>query len=368
MPKPIVDDIVRVFDPEDAAQPAIESGLIVHRTDPLNCETSIPALIGGVTPSSHFYVRNHFRIPRLDPSTWRLEVGGLVERPLSLSLRDLNRMPSQTMVVTLECAGNGRSLLTPPVEGEQWGLGAVSTAEWTGVPLVDVLDRAGPKAAADEVVLRGADGGAVPGRTEGIRFERSLKLDEARGSEALLAYAMNGEALPARHGYPLRVIVPGWYAVTSVKWLTEIEVIGVPFTGHYQTDAYIYEWERDGRVVREPVTLQRVRALIVEPSADQEVDHGDLTIRGVAWSGAAPIAHVDVSVGGGPWRETRLVDERSRYGWQWWELTAHIERPGTTTLRARATDLAGHTQPEAQAWNRQGYGNNAIQEVLVHLR
>src|SRR5205823_10927197 len=201
-----------------------------------------------VMPSAHFYVRNHFQIPAVDPATWRLKVGGLVERPLELSLRDLQGMSSQTQFVTLECAGNGRSRLDPPVAGEKWGLGAVSTAEWTGVPLVDVLDRAGPKAGAVDVVLRGADGGAVPGRTEGIRFERSLKLDEARGSEVLLAYAMNGEALPARHGYPLRVIVPGWYAVTSVKWLTEIEVIGVPFTGHFQTDAYIYEWERDGRV------------------------------------------------------------------------------------------------------------------------
>jgi len=368
-PMPVVDAGVAAFDPEEACQRAIEAGLVVHRAHPLNCETSIPALIGGVVmPNAHFYVRNHFQIPLLDPSPWRLEVGGLVERPLSLSLRDLKNMRSQTLVVTLECAGNGRSLLDPPVAGEKWGLGAVSTAEWTGVPLVEVLDRAGIKAGACEVVFRGADSGTVPGRTGTIRFERSLRLDDARDSGALLAYAMNGEPLPIQHGYPLRVTVPGWYAVTSVKWLTEIEVIDVPLSAHFQTDAYFYEWERDGQVVREPVTLQRVRSLITEPTPDAEVECGDVAIRGVAWSGAAPIACVEVSVGGGPWQQARLVSERNRHSWQWWELLTRIDRPGTTPLRVRATDLAGRTQPGQPEWNRLGYGNNAIQEVTVHLR
>jgi DMSO/TMAO reductase YedYZ molybdopterin-dependent catalytic subunit len=252
-PAPVLDDAVPAFDPEDACQRAIEAGLVVHRAHPLNCETSIPALLGGVVmPNAHFYVRNHFQIPLLDPATWRLKVGGLVERPLSLTLRDLTNMPSQALVVTLECAGNGRTLLDPPVEGEKWGLGAVSTAEWTGVPLVEVLDRAGVKASARDVVFRGADNGILPGQTEMISFERSLTLDDARDSEALLAYAMNGEPLPIQHGYPLRVVVPGWYAVTSVKWLTEIEAIEGPFTGHYQTGSYFYEQERDGEVARDP--------------------------------------------------------------------------------------------------------------------
>ena len=241
-------------------------------------------------------------------------------------------------------------------------------AEWTGIPLVEVLDRAGIKPEAREVLFRGADAGMVHGRTEAIRFERSLELDDARASEALLAYAMNGEPLPIQHGYPLRVIVPGWYAVTSVKWLTEIEVIGHAFSGRFQTDSYFYEWQREGRVVREPVTLQRVRALITEPSAGAEVDCGDVAIRGVAWSGAAAIARVEVSVGGGSWQEARLVGERRRHSWQWWELITRIEQPGTTMVRARATDLAGRTQPESPEWNRLGYGNNSIPEVPVHVR
>jgi DMSO/TMAO reductase YedYZ molybdopterin-dependent catalytic subunit len=364
-----VDQPVPALDPEDACQNAIDAGLVVHRAHPLNCETSIPALIGGVVmPNAHFYVRNHFQIPTLDPSTWQLRVGGLVDRPLRLGLHELGNMRSETRVVTLECAGNGRSLLDPPVDGEKWQLGAVSTAEWTGVPLVEVLDRAGVKPEAHEVLFRGADAGVPHGRSETVRFERSLSLADARDSEALLAYAMNGEPLPVQHGYPLRLIVPGWYAVTSVKWLTEIEVIGHAFRGQFQSDSYFYEWQREGEVVREPVTLQRVRALVTEPAAGETVDRGDLAIRGVAWSGAAPIARVEVSVGGGAWQETRLVGERRRYSWQWWELITHIEHPGTITLRARATDLAGRTQPERPEWNRLGYGNNCIGEVPIHVR
>src|SRR5262249_39957333 len=239
---PRVEDTLTALDPEEAYQQAIDAGMVVHRADPLNCETSIPALMGGmVMPNPRFYVRNHFQVPKLDPSSWRLNVIGLVERPLSLSLRDLVKMPSHVHFVTLECAGNGRSLLSPRVNGEQWNLGAVSTAEWTGVPLAEVLQRAGVKAGAREVVFRGADSGKLDGRNEPIRFERSLSVDEAHRCEGLLAYAMNGEKLPIQHGYPLRLIVPSWYAVASVKWLTEINVISQPFSGHYQTGAYFFE-------------------------------------------------------------------------------------------------------------------------------
>jgi DMSO/TMAO reductase YedYZ molybdopterin-dependent catalytic subunit len=326
-------------------------------------------LLGGVVmPNTHFYVRNHFQIPELDVDTWRLGVGGLVERPLTLSLRDLHTMRSETLVVTLECAGNGRSQLDPPVQGEKWELGAVSTAEWTGVPLAEVLDRAGVKPRAREVLFRGADGGKVGDAAEAIRFERSLELDDARDGEALLAYAMNGEPLPIQHGYPLRVVMPGWYAVASVKWLTEIELTDTKFSGHFQADTYYYEHERDGEVVREPVSLQRVRALITEPTAGEAVAAGDLAIRGVAWSGAAPIARVEVSIGTGPWQEARLVGARNRHSWQWWELITRLDERGSTTVRARATDLADRTQPDRADWNRLGYGNNAVQEVAIQVR
>jgi DMSO/TMAO reductase YedYZ molybdopterin-dependent catalytic subunit len=359
---------VPTLDPEEACQQAIDAGMVVHRAHPLNCETSLSALVGGVVmPNARFYMRNNFGLPNLDAADFRLAVGGLVERPQSFSVRDLQNMRSNTEVVTLECAGNGRALFERPTDGEKWGLGAVSTAEWTGVPLVEILDRVGVRPEAREVLFRGSDGGVVDGRPESMRFERSLRIDDARDGDVLLAYAMNGEPLPIEHGYPLRLIVPRWYAVASVKWLNEMELIDRAFTGHYQGDKYRYEWERDGRIVSEAVTLQRVRALITEPSTQAQVLQGELAIRGVAWSGAAPIARVEVSVNGGDWQEARLVSDRNRSSWQWWELITLVEKPGELTLRARATDMAGRTQPERAEWNRLGYGNNAIQEVQVRV-
>jgi DMSO/TMAO reductase YedYZ molybdopterin-dependent catalytic subunit/rhodanese-related sulfurtransferase len=345
------------------------AGLVVHSARPLNCETSIPALIGGVVmPNARFYVRNHFDTPRLDPQSWRLEVTGLVDRPLRLSLRDLHSMRSETLVATLECAGNGRSGFDPPADGEQWQLGAVSTAEWTGVPLAEILDRAGLTPQAVEIVFRGADRGEAGDAADPIRFERSLPVTDAGQSSALLAYAMNGEPLPLEHGYPLRLIVPGWYAVASVKWLTEIEAIAAPFTGFFQAQRYVYESERNGTLAREPVRLQHVRSVITQPSAGQHITAGDLVVRGVAWSGAAPIDKVEVSIGSGPWQHARLIGQRHRHSWQWWELLTRIDSPGETTLRARATDLAGRTQPERPRWNRLGYGGNAVQNIPLHIR
>jgi DMSO/TMAO reductase YedYZ molybdopterin-dependent catalytic subunit len=319
-------------------------------------------------PNAHFYVRNHFQIPKLDSSSWRLEVGGVVERPLSLSLRDLRNMRSETQVVTLECAGNGRTRFEPRIEGEQWNLGAVSTAEWTGVPLVEVLDRAGVRRAAQEILFRGADSGAVPGEAGTIRFERSLGIDDARNSSVLLAYAMNGEPLPVQHGFPLRLVVPGWYAMTSVKWLTDIEAIAAPYGGHFQSVTYVYQWPGDGQPASEPVALQRVRSLITEPVPDAVIGPGELAIRGVAWSGAARIARVDVSIGDGPWQAADLVGDRNPHSWQWWELLTQVGAAGDTTVRTRATDFAGRVQPENGEWNRLGYANNAIQVVPIRVR
>jgi DMSO/TMAO reductase YedYZ molybdopterin-dependent catalytic subunit/rhodanese-related sulfurtransferase/glyoxylase-like metal-dependent hydrolase (beta-lactamase superfamily II) len=346
----------------------VDGGLVVHGTEPLNCETSLKALVGGVVmPNARFYVRNHFATPALDRTAWRLKVHGLVDRPLELALRDLHNMRSHSMIVTLECAGNGRSMFDPPVAGEQWQLGAVSTAEWTGVPLVDVLERAGTAEGAQEVLFRGADAGMVAGAAEAVHFERSLRLDEARSSDILLAYAMNGEPLPVEHGFPLRAIVPGWYAVASVKWLADIELIASSFAGFFHSERYFYEWQRWGTTVREPVRLQQVRSLITEPTADAVVPAGDVVIRGVAWSGAAPIAQVEVSVASGPWKPAQLLTHRPEHGWLWWELLTEVVGRGPTTVRARATDLAGRVQPEQPEWNRLGYGGNAIQIVEIRV-
>jgi len=349
---------VPALDPEQACRQVLDAGLVVHRAHPLNCETPLAALTGGVLiPNARFYVRNHFQIPGLDPGGWRLEVGGLVDRPLSLTLAQLRALPAHSAVVTLECAGNGRVRLEPSVPGEQWGVGAVSTAEWTGVPLTEVLARAGVQRTAREAVFTGADRGPVEGLDEPVRFERSLPVSQLGSAGALLAYAMNGEDLPALHGYPLRLVLPGWYAVASVKWLTRIELTAQPFRGHFQVSRY----HIDGK----PVTLQEIRSLVIEPGPGQLIETGQRVIRGVAWSGAAPIARVEVSIDRGPWQPATLTGESRRHSWQWWELAAGFERSGEVAVRARATDLAGRTQPEQPRWNPLGYANNAIHEVRL---
>jgi DMSO/TMAO reductase YedYZ molybdopterin-dependent catalytic subunit len=359
---PELDPAVPALDPEEACQEALDAGLVVHRAHPLNCETPLPALRGGVVmPNARFYIRNHFQIPNLDPAAWRLEVGGLVERQLSLSLAQLRALPSRSAVITLECAGNGRAGFEPRVPGEQWGVGAVSTAEWTGVPLAEVLERAGVQRAAREVVFRGADSGEVEKGDGSVHFERSLVVDQLASTGALLAYAMNGEELPVHHGYPLRLVAPSWYAVASVKWLTHIDLIDRPFDGHFQIDRY----HIDGK----PLTLQQVRAIVIEPRPGQPVEPGHVVIRGVAWSGAAPIAQVEVSIDGASWQAATLIGERRRHSWQWWELAARIDSVDRdVVVRARATDLAGRTQPEEPRWNGLGYANNGIHEVRMTVR
>jgi DMSO/TMAO reductase YedYZ molybdopterin-dependent catalytic subunit len=270
-------------------------------------------------------------------------------------------MPSQTVPATLECAGNGRSALNPPVPGEQWGLGAVGTAAWTGVPLTDVLRIAGPHADAREVVFRGADSGPVEGSGKPAAFERSLPLDEARSAGVLLAYAMNGEPLPAAHGYPLRLIVPGWYGVASVKWLTCIELTSRAFDGHFQVDRY--------HIGGQPLTTQAVRSLITQPQAGDLVEAGEeIEVRGLAWSGAAPIARVEVRIGGQPWQSATLTGGEHLLGWQPWRFRAQLEEPGSVVVRARATDTAGRTQPDQPTWNPLGYAANSIHQIPVSVR
>ena len=361
-------------DPGRDWREAVSAGLVARSEQPLNCETPPPLLGGDVTPTSRFFRRNHFPIPDLDAGTWRLQIGGLVNRRLTLSLAELRHLGSQSLAAVLECAGNGRSLFSPAITGERWDLGAVGNATWTGVPLADVLDLAGVRQEAREVIFRGADHGRVGGSPETIAFERSLRIGPPGepcaplAHEALLAYEMNGEPLHPRHGFPVRLIVPGTYAVTAVKWLTAITVTDQPFEGYFQTSQYVYEWQRDGALVREPVGLQRVRALITDPAAGAEIRRAGFAVRGIAWSGAAPVTRVEVSLDGGGWQAASLAGEPGPHGWQCWELPVRARGPGVLSIRARATDRVGRTQPAQPQWNRLGYGGNFLHEVQVRLR
>jgi DMSO/TMAO reductase YedYZ molybdopterin-dependent catalytic subunit len=330
--------------------------------DPWNAEASLASLRDECTPTEAFYVRNNFVPPVLDAKQFRLRVGGAVERAVELDLDTLRSMRRVERRVTLECAGNGRILLDPPAPGTQWGLGAAGTAVFAGVALADVLVMAGVRAGAVEAVFTGADRGAVPEHGV-VPFQRSLPIDVARADGPLLAWEMNGAPLTRDHGFPLRLVVPGWYAVASVKWLTDIELVERPFTGHFQLDRYVYL--QDGAIVA-PVSTMRVRSLITSHADAQSVRAGGTRIEGVAWSGAHAIARVDVSVDDGEWIEARL-DGTSHAGEMIGWASDLTLSAGAHRVRARATDASGETQPARADWNELGYGNNAIQEVQLDV-
>ena len=334
----------------------------------------LEALRYDITPAGLHYLLIHYDIPAADETTWRVGVGGLVARPLTLDLDGLRARPSRTVRVTMECAGNGRARLDPRPVSQPWLVEAVGTAEWTGVPLRDVLDEAGVDPAAVEVVFTGADHGVERGVEQD--YQRSLPLAEAIREEVLLAYEMNGAPLPPQHGYPLRLVVPGWYGMAHVKWLRDISLTAVPFTGFQQSVAYRFRREADEP--GEPVTRIAPRALIVPPgfpdfmSRTRVVRPGSLMLEGRAWSGRSPVVGVDVSVdGGASWVPAELAGlagladgDAHRWAWRRWTFR-WTAAPGEYTLSARAVDADGVTQPVSQEWNRGGFANNAVQLVPV---
>ena len=322
---------------------------------PFNAETLLAGQSGPTTPNERHYVRNHFAVPE---HPGRLSIDGLVRRPLTLTLDDLRARPSRAVVVTLECAGNGRAFLEPSTRGEQWALGAVGTAEWTGVPLVDLLADADLLPEAVELLFAGADSGTPAGQPGPIDFERSLPIHRLPG--AIVAYAMNGEPLPSDHGAPFRLVVLGWYGMASVKWLARITAIPERFEGFFQVDRYVVQGEPIGPIAP--------RAVIVSPAAGAQVHAGGHVVRGYAWSGSGGIKRVDVSVdGGASWLRADLGRPASDFAWVPWEFRWDAAA-GDAVLLARATDGAGHAQPLEQNWNALGYMNNAARPVAVTVK
>jgi DMSO/TMAO reductase YedYZ molybdopterin-dependent catalytic subunit len=338
---------------------ADQPSLVVVKHEPFNAETPAWALTHRLTPSAAFYVRSNYPEPQLPP-THALDIAGAVESPLTLSLARLSGLPQHRVTVTLECAGNGRTDMRPLPTGEPWKHHALGTAEWTGVPLVEVLSRARLLPEAVEVLVEGADGDARR------HFARSLPREKALHPDTLLALGMNGRPLPRAHGGPVRLVVPGWYGMASVKWVARLEALTRPFEGYYQRERYVYDWG-DGRAP-EPVTRMRVRALILAPEEDARVAPGPVLVQGVAWSGERRVARVEVSVDGAePWAPARLLEAPQPSAWVRWAYSWEGAAPGRHTLRARATDEAGETQPLAPPWNRLGYGNNAVQTRVVEV-
>jgi sulfane dehydrogenase subunit SoxC len=335
-----------------------------------NHSLPLEALRDPITPIGLHYLLIHFDIPAVDVETWRLRVGGSVGRPLELSLEELKARPQRTQAVTLECAGNGRALLAPRALSQPWLREAVGTAEWTGTPLAPLLDEAGLANGATDVVFTGLDRG-IQGDVEHA-YARSLPLAEARRDELLLAYAINGEPLPPQHGFPLRLVVPGWYGMTHVKWLDTITVLDRPFDGWQQAVAYHLRDSEEEQGT--PVTRILPRSLMVPPgipeflSRTRFVAPGPITLEGRTWSGWGPVERVEVSAdGGATWDDAELTRPLAEFAWSGWSYRWDAE-PGEHELCCRATDAAGNTQPLDPLWNFDGLCNNAVQRVQVVVR
>lgn len=333
-----------------------DAELLVVSEEPLNAETRLDRQRGTIVPAGRHYVRTHFAMPG---GPRDLLIGGAVRVSRSVTLAEVRALPSRTLSVTLECAGNGRRFLDPPVPGEQWGLGAVGTAEWTGAPLHAVLRRAWLPSAV-EILFRGADEGTPKDLGRRIAYERSLPIDIASGDDIIVSYAMNGQPIPREHGGPLRLIVPSWYGMASVKWLAEIQLLERPFDGFFQRDRYVIGGRPLGNI--EP------RAVVVSPADGADVSAGPFAVRGYAWSGHAPVERVELSESGGrPIASTTFPADRPRYAWR--EFTFRVSLgPGEHVLVARATDQKGNTQPLEPRWNQLGYANNAVRPLRIRAR
>jgi len=329
----------------------------------------LEALQWDVTPIGLHYLLIHFDIPAVDANTWRLRVTGCVERDQSLSLEEIRSRPRTTAPVTFECAGNGRVRLSPRPVSQPWLSEAVGTAEWTGTPLRPLLEEAGLKDDAVEIAFAGLDRG-IEGGVEHI-FERSLTLDEALRNDVLLAYEINGVPLPPQHGFPLRLVVPGWYGMANVKWLERITAVPEPFAGVQQAKNYRFKADADDTGT--PLSRMRPRALMVPPGTPDFPERrrflppGRHELVGKAWSGWGPIARVEVSTDGGrTWSDARLTDGAPG-AWSPWTFEWDASEPGEVELRCRATDAAGNTQPDEPEWNAGGYVNNSVQRLPVSV-
>lgn len=348
----------------------ISDKLTVLSQQPLVAGAAFSSMDGGVVPAGEFFVRNHFPIPSPDISTWDFSVTGEVERTLHFNYGDLKRLPGKEIAVLLECAGNSRAAVQPPIEGLLWDHGGVSSARWSGVALRDLLEQAGLRETAKEVLLEGADHGQERGESGEISYAMSLPMEKALHPDTLLAWELNGETLSPEHGYPLRAVVPGWYGMASVKWLSGIQVLDHPFEGFHQTRYYVFVEEGvENGSAKERVTSMRVKSLITWPGRGQLLPSGRHEIRGVAWSGNGPVFRVEVSTDGGRnWQPANLEGSKSPYAWQGWKFIWEASQPGHFLLRARATGGEGVVQPAKARWNYRGFANNSIHAVPVEVR
>lgn len=347
--------------------------MVVHVEDPFNAETGLGALgRHSLTATDAFYVRAHGPVPEVAPKTWRLQVHGLVERELVLSLATLREaFREREVTATLQCAGNRRAGLMAirDIPGESpWGPGATGTAVWTGVALADVLALAGPLPGASHVGLEGAD--VCSEANPAQRFGGSIPLYKANRTEVLLAWAMNGEPLLPVHGAPVRVVVPGYIGARSVKWLHRIQLRSEPWRGYFQEVLYrlLPEGSKPGPGAGMPLGLVALNSDVLSPVDGETVPAGPTEVRGYAFAGGdRHVARVDVSLdGGSSWSQAELLEDLGRWAWRHWRIMLELA-PGDCEIMVRAWDSSAATQPEDEAalWNPKGYVNNARPRIRI---
>jgi DMSO/TMAO reductase YedYZ molybdopterin-dependent catalytic subunit len=328
----------------------------VVTAEPENSETPLDSVRSWVTPTRLFFVRNHFTVPSIDVAHWRLSVEGCVKQSRVWTWDEIIELPERTVFATVECAGNGRSFLAARQAGVQWGAGAVGHAEWTGVPLAHLLERSGLESDALEVLFEGADVGTESDHPAPMPFERSLPLAKAMHPDTLLAYRMNGEILEPIHGYPLRLFVPGWYGVASVKWLRRIEVVNKPFRGYFQSVKYTVQRRTERGLEKEIVGPMMPKSEIIRPRAGEVLPMGGNRCFGVSWAGEDSVSHVEVSVdGGATWSDATLMGPQAPYSWTLWEYLWQAHSPSEHTVLARATSSSGRVQPTEHDLLNGGY-------------
>jgi sulfite oxidase len=354
-----------------AAQRYGKEKLIVRSMRPPDFETPVALLDSFITPIEHFYVRCHMPVPQVDPATWSLKIGGEVNAPLALSLDEIKKLPAHTVTMTLECAGNGRALFTPPLAGIQWEKGAVSTARFTGARLSDVLKRAGVKSSALNVEMHAAD--RPPGTMPA--FVRQVPMAKAVHPDTLIAWDMNGQPIPLAHGAPLRAIVPGWEGAYSVKWLNALNLIAKDSDSFWVATGYRYPNRRvaPGAAVdakdMEPLRGMPVKSLLTTPADGASFAAGKVNVGGFAWAGEDDIAKVDISIdNGATWQPARLTGEQARFAWRRFEFEFNAAKPQSYLILSRATDAKGNMQPAVSQWNPSGYLWNQYDSVRVEVK